>query len=160
MLIMSIPPCEKCFGTGENVNNVNSKWGLSGKSENGFNFIRLIALLTFPLPEAFFASHGGNVNNANNDKSLFSKKMLPTGEMLIMLIHIWDSWGNPEMDLTLLTFPLPEAFFASHRGNVNNVNNVKSLFSKKMLPTGEMLIMLIPAFSKSLRAWNYYFQTI
>ena len=58
--------------------------------------------------------------------------MLLAGEMLIMLImlnQIGDSWGNPEMDLTLLTlltFPLWEAKNASGRGNVNNVNNVKS----------------------------------
>ena len=58
------------------------------------------------------------------------EKMLLAGEMLIMLNQIGDSWENPEVDLTLLTlltFPLPEAFFASHRGNVNNVNNAKSI---------------------------------
>ena len=32
---------------------------------------------------------------------------------------------------------------ASDMGNVNNVNNVKFLFSKKKLHTGKMLIMLI-----------------
>ena len=54
--------------------------------------------------------------------------MLLAREILIMLIvlnQIGDSWGNPEVDLTLLTFPLPEAFFAPHWGNVNNVNHVK-----------------------------------
>ena len=71
------------------------------------------------------------------------KKMLLAGEMLvmlIMLIHIRDSWANPEMDLnllTLLTFPLPEAFFARHKGNVNNVNNVESIFSKKCFWQGK-----------------------
>ena len=56
--------------------------------------------------------------------------MLPAGEMLIMLImlnQIGDSWENPEMDLTLLTlltFPEWEAFFASGRGNVNNVKSL------------------------------------
>ena len=47
-----------------------------------------------------------------------------------MLNQIGDSWENPEMDLTLLTlltFPEWETFFASGRGNVKNVNNVKSL---------------------------------
>ena len=63
--------------------------------------------------------------------------MILAGEMsimLIMLIPNWEFWGKTEMDLTLLTlltFPLPEAFFDPHRGNVKNVNNVKSLFSKK-----------------------------
>ena len=98
--------------------------------------LTLLTLLTFPLPEAFFASHRGNVNNVNNVKSIFSKKMLLAGEMLIMLImliHIWDSWENPEVDLTLLTLltvPLPEAFFASHRGNVNNVPNNGKCFQR------------------------------
>ena len=58
------------------------------------------------------ASYAGNVN------------------MLIMLNQIGDSWENLKMDLTLvtlLTFPLWEAKNASGRGNVNNVNNVKSL---------------------------------
>ena len=62
------------------------------------------------------------------------EKMLLAGEMLTMLItliHIWDSWGNPKMDLTSLTFHLPKSKNASHSGNVNNVNNVKSIFSKK-----------------------------
>ena len=56
--------------------------------------------------------------------------MLLAGEMLIMLImlnHIWDSWGNPEFNLTLSTFPIPEAFFASHKGNVNNVSDVNPM---------------------------------
>ena len=60
--------------------------------------------------------------------------MILAGEMLIVLIMLipnGDSRGNAEMDITLLTFPLPESFFALHRGNVNNVNNVKSLFSEK-----------------------------
>ena len=73
--------------------------------------------------------------------------MHPTGKMLIMLNPIWDSWGYGPMGfnnlVTLLTFPLWEATNASDRGSANNVNNVKSLFSQKMLPTGEMLIMLI-----------------
>ena len=34
----------------------------------------------------------------------YSEKMLPTKEMLIMLIHIWDSWGNPERDLCHMNF--------------------------------------------------------
>ena len=69
--------------------------------------------------------------------------MVPHDKMLIMLIQNGDSWGNPAMDLTLLTFLLPEAFFVSHWGNVNNVNNVKSIVPKKLLLTGEMLILLI-----------------
>ena len=95
--------------------------------------LTLLTLLTFPLSEAFFASHRGNVNNNLIMLNPYSGKMLLAGEMLIlltMLIHIWDSWENPEVDLTLLTlltFPLPEAFFASHWGKVNNVNNVKSI---------------------------------
>ena len=71
------------------------------------------------------------------------EKMLLAGEMLIMLImlnEIRDSWEKPGVDLTLLTlltFPMPEAFFASHTGNVNNVNNVKSICSKKCFWQGK-----------------------
>ena len=71
------------------------------------------------------------------------EEVLLTGKMLIMfimfimfimLIQNGDSWGNPEMDLTLLTLltsPLPEACFAPHGENVNNVNNVKTILSEK-----------------------------
>ena len=41
------------------------------------------------------ASGRGNVNNVNNVKSLYSKNLIPAGEMLIMLImlnQIGDSW--------------------------------------------------------------------
>ena len=48
--------------------------------------------------------------------------------MLVMLNPIWDSLGNVELDLTLLTlliFPLP--------GVLTNVDTVKSVLTRKRL---------------------------
>ena len=62
------------------------------------------------------SSNKGNVNNV---------------KMLIMLIHFGTLFWNAQWDLTsltLLSFPLWEAKSASDRGDVNNVNTVKSLF--------------------------------
>ena len=63
-------------------------------------YLTLVTLLISPLSEAFLDPHRGNVINV---KSSLSNKVLLAREMLIllrMLNHIWDSWGNPEMDLT------------------------------------------------------------
>ena len=75
-----------------------------------------------------------------------------------MLDHIWDSWGNPEMNLTLLTFPLPEAFSASHRGSVNNVNNVKfqGVLSPKS-PFGFNIITLLTLLTYPVKE-SFYLQ--
>ena len=103
-------------------------WGWVGGGLWGEGYI--INIIISPPVGSKNASGRGNVNNV---KSLYSKNLIPAGEMLIMLImlnHTGDSWENSKMDLTLLTlltFPLWEAKNASGRGNVNNVNNVKSL---------------------------------
>ena len=66
--------------------------------------------------------------------------------MLLMLNQIGDSCEIGGVDLTfltLLTFPLPEAFSRWGNSDVNNVNNVKSYLGEKRFWQGKMLIMLI-----------------
>ena len=100
----------------------NAQWDLT-----------LLTLLTFPMWEAKMLLPG----------EMFIilhpcfEKMLLAGEMLIMLIlldPIWQSLGKSPTGFKLiiiLRFPLSEAKKASGRGNVNRVNNVRSLFLKE-----------------------------
>ena len=59
----------------------------------------MINIINISPARSIYDPHKGN---ANNVKSSLSKKVLLEGVMLVVLNHIWHSWGNPEMDLTLL----------------------------------------------------------
>ena len=57
--------------------------------------------------------------------------------MLIMLNPLPDFPKSPEYELTLLTFPLPEAFFREYGFDIIDIINISPVGSKNYLWQGQ-----------------------